>query len=122
MAKGTRANGGSYTPEELADPSPPFRRPRRAEIGYIDRPAKGEPSAETDGGDSGPSSQNEQTPSEKPTRFHRRRARTTASHSNQQEPETNSIADSTDTDGQTNPSAQSARVRSTDEDEFDEFG
>lgn len=122
MARATRAGGASYTAEELADPSPP-QRPRRAEIGFVDRrTAEVKPSVETDGGDSTQFSENEVTPNDKPKASRRRRVPTTESHSNQQEAAVGSDAHSTDTDGQSNPSRQSARVRSTGEDDFDEFG
>ena len=51
MAKGTKANGDSYTPEELHDIDPPIRI-RRAELGRVDQPCQ----TVTDGTDSLPSS------------------------------------------------------------------
>lgn len=118
MARATRAGGPSHTPAELADPDLPVRI-RRAEIGYIDRPK--EESLSQDGGGSTQSSENESTASDRPTAARRKRAPTTASHSSQQEMETDSTAHTTDGDGRSSRSKQSARVRSTD-DEFDEFG
>lgn len=121
MASSTKAGGASFTPDEANDPDKAIYRPKRAEIGYIDRPEQEEePSVGTD---SSQSSEKDKSPSdsEKPSR--RQPARTTVSHSKQPEKETDSGAPSTDTDGQKTtrkPSAKKAAVRSTD-DEFDDF-
>lgn len=120
MARSTRAGGASFTEEEKADPTPPVRY-GRAEIGFVDKPRE-DTSAETDGGGSTQSSPNEETSSDKPKQAPRNRARTTGSRSNQREPETDSSADSMDTDGPSKPAKQSAKGRTVpDDDEFDEF-
>jgi hypothetical protein len=129
MARATRANGPSYTDDELADPTPPIRYPRRAEIGFIDRPVvkEEEPSVGTD---SSPSSKNESNSDDNSTPSLHKPAHTTESHSEAPEQEADSTAPTTDTDGLKTPSPRSARarkhaparVRSTDDlDDFSDF-
>lgn len=121
MARATRAGGPSYTPEELADPSPPIR-PRRAEIGFIDRPEEESKSATPDGGDSTQSLQSDNPSSDKLKPAPRKRARTTGSHSKATDKTaTGSDADSTDTDGQRTETQSPDDDGSAEELEFDEF-
>lgn len=138
MARATRHGGPSLTPDELADPAPPYRKflAERPTLGEVDKPKKVETEeVETeeveeltpDGTDSSPSSENENPSSDKPNRSRQSPARTTENHSDKQGKATGSSAPSTGTGGRNNPPKQSARKRggarfTEDElDDFDEF-
>lgn len=100
MASTSKYGGASYTPAELADPELPQVIIRRAELGYVDRPAtrtEEETSWHQDGGDSIPSGESAPIESDKPKTSARKRARTTGNHSNQTAQ--TSDADSTDGNG-----------------------
>lgn len=125
MAKATRANGPSYTEDELNDPQRAETpvRVRRPIIGKVDREqykADNDPKEEVASSpgmnsspttDQKPTEENETTPSRRP------RARTTGNRSKAPEKEADSDASSTDggtRNSETKPSDEVA-------DEFDDF-
>ena len=126
MAKSTRANGDTYTAEELSDPNPPVRI-QRAMLG-------GDPRSRTteDGGDFSQSSENEKPSSETNNPSPQQPAPTTDSRSNQQGTEQDSDARSTGgggwkTDkasaksGRTGGRAGSRTVDTQEDDPFSDF-
>lgn len=102
MASTSKYGGASHTPEELADPDLPVRI-KRAEIGFVDRKEES-PSA---GNNSKASEQNASKSDEQQKTVSRKAARTTANRSKAQAAE-DSTADSTDGNGQSNDTPQSA--------------
>lgn len=92
MAKGTKANGDTYTDEEISDIDAPIRI-RRAELGRVDQPCQ----TVTDGTDSSPSSK---TPEQsRPETESSGQEPANAGNLSEQPPEeTDSTAQTTDTD------------------------
>ena len=127
MAKSTHAVGPSMTEHEALDPPIVFRRP---ELGLIDLPAETEESKSV-GIAYSPSLESESKSSAHSEPSPHKLAHTTDSPFNQPETEPDSSAASTGGGGQREPQKQStrprkaattqraARIRSTDEDEFD---
>lgn len=127
MAKSTHAAGPSMTEHEALDPPVVFRRP---ELGLIDLPVETEESKSV-GIASSPSLESESKSSAHSEPSPHKLAHTMENHSNQPETEPGSSVDSTDGGGQREPQRQStrprkaaanqrtARIRSTDADEFD---
>lgn len=127
MARSTRLNGPSLTPEESADPdSPQPVRVRRAELGIVDQPIVEETEEESsaDGGHSIHSSEKGQTSSGKPSPARRKPAPVTGSHLRQQPQGTavdaHSVAGSTHKMGTESSKARSRSTADPDDD-FDEF-
>lgn len=131
MAQASKYGGPSLTEAEAADPAGPQPvRVRRPQLGQVDKETyspddrlEDAPSAKTDGGDSTQSSRKRQTPSGQQSAANRKHAQTTESPLKPQEQESDSTAHSTGGSGRktgTQPS-RSARARTTDDDEFDEF-
>lgn len=111
MASSTRYGGASYTPEELADPDLPAVIIKRAELGYVDRPAVEEMEDESSlGNSSTPSTEKPPTSDDKPNQSPRKPARMTGNRSKQQESKGSSTAHSTDGDGRETGSQQSDDV------------
>lgn len=100
MAKVTKANGPSFTDEELRDPTPPSVIIRRMELGGV-RPS--------DGNNSSVSTKKPLTGNDLVVENHQSLAQTTENLSGQQTEEELSDADSTGGHGQTTEKASSRR-------------
>lgn len=127
MASTSRYGGPSYTPDELSDPDLPAVIIRRAELGFVDRPAEVEVPAETskeeesspkeDGGGSTPSGEKPQTESDKLKTPGRKRARTTGNPSSQ----TGQTSGAASTDGSGHETGTDSPEDDSDEDDFSDF-
>lgn len=129
MAKATRANGPTYTEDEVSDPefAPAPVRVRRPELGQVDRQPftaddeRGDPpSAPEDGTDSSESSEKSNSPEETSKPSNLKPARTTGNRSRRTAQ--GSAASSTGGSGQKVETAPSSEAPADeDEDEFEEF-